>query len=170
MKTKRQNSQKNSSKHHWLHGFVLVFLKETYLFLKNLYGLIVHPFKTTGEIIGKPDKSQTVLVFGLPIYFWFFGVFVFLPPFWLVRNWYNARILSLLLFYSFTLLLLVVAGYLYFRLYQYYKAPRVDTRGIFSSPRWSEIPPKQKTSHSSAVLQSRFSAKEDKKCKLKPKF
>lgn len=121
MKTKIQNSQKNSPKHYWLHSLVLIFLKESYLFLKNLYGLIVHPFKTTGEIVKKPDHSQTILIFGLPVYLWFLGAIVFLPFFWLIRNWYNARILSLLLFYSFTLLLLVVACYLYYCLYQYYK-------------------------------------------------
>lgn len=104
-----------------LHALSLIFIKEAYLFVKNLYGLVVHPFKTTGEIVKKPDHSQTILIFGLPFYLWFLGAIVFLPFFWLIRNWYNARILSLLLFYSFTLLLLVIAFYLYYRLYEYYK-------------------------------------------------
>lgn len=47
---------------------VLVSLKEFYLFLRNLYGLVVHPFKTIVEIRKKPDWSQTVLIFGLPVY------------------------------------------------------------------------------------------------------
>ena len=51
-----------------LKAAVLVFLKEFYLFLRNLYGLLVHPFKTIVEIRRKPDWSQTILVFGLPLY------------------------------------------------------------------------------------------------------
>ena len=53
---------------------MLIFIKETYLFVRNLYGLIVHPFKTTGEIVKKPDHSQTILIFGLPFYLFFQGL------------------------------------------------------------------------------------------------
>jgi len=120
MKTKRLKTQKTSFKYSWSYGLVLIFLKETYLFVKNLYGLMVHPFKTTGEIVGKPDHSQTLLIFGLPFYLWFLGIIVFLPSFWLIRNWYNTRILSLLFFYFFTLLLFGVAVYLAYWLVQYY--------------------------------------------------
>lgn len=47
---------------------VLISFKEAYLFLKNLYGLIVHPFKTIVRIRKKPDWSQTILVLGLPVW------------------------------------------------------------------------------------------------------
>jgi len=46
----------------------LISLKESYLFLRNLYGLVIHPFKTVIRIRKKPDWSQTILVLGLPIW------------------------------------------------------------------------------------------------------
>ncbi|HUV71755.1 MAG TPA: hypothetical protein VMW25_01985 [Clostridia bacterium] len=49
---------------------VLVGIKESYLFLRNLYGIYSHPFLTTKRIMEKPDWSQAVLVFGLPLYLW----------------------------------------------------------------------------------------------------
>jgi hypothetical protein len=67
----------------------LISSKEIYLFLKNLYGLLTHPFKTIVQIRKKPDRSQTILVLGLPVWgglgalgffggvglgAWFFGV------------------------------------------------------------------------------------------------
>ena len=102
------------------HSLFLVLIKETYLFTKNLYGLIVHPFKTTGEIVKKPDHSQTFLIFGLPFYLFLGGAIIFLPFFWIIRNWYNARILSLLAFYIFSFILFIVACYLFYCLVQYF--------------------------------------------------
>ncbi len=49
---------------------ILVGIKESYLFLRNLYGIYSHPFLTTKKIMGEKDLSQGILVFGLPIYFW----------------------------------------------------------------------------------------------------
>jgi len=51
-----------------LKAVVLISFKEFYLFLRNLYGLVVHPFKTIVEIRKRPDWSQTILIFGLPVY------------------------------------------------------------------------------------------------------
>jgi hypothetical protein len=45
---------------------LLTLLKESYLFLANSYGLLVHPLQTIIKIRRKPDWSQTVLVFGWP--------------------------------------------------------------------------------------------------------
>lgn len=59
--------QKASSIPH-LRAVVLISLKESYLFLKNLYGLLTHPFKTIVQIRKKPDRSQTILVLGLPVW------------------------------------------------------------------------------------------------------
>ncbi|MBM3209653.1 hypothetical protein FJZ40_05210 [Candidatus Shapirobacteria bacterium] len=58
---------------------MLTTLKETYLFLRNTYGLLVHPFKTIFAIRQKPDWSQTILVFGWPVggFFGVFGAFIF---------------------------------------------------------------------------------------------
>ena len=49
---------------------LLTLLKEGYLFLRNYYGLLVHPSRTIIKIRQKPDWSQTILIFGLPGYFW----------------------------------------------------------------------------------------------------
>jgi len=66
--TKIQKIQKKILSNFLLKAAVLVSLKEFYLFLRNLYGLMTHPFKTIVEIRKKPDWSQTILVFGLPVY------------------------------------------------------------------------------------------------------
>ncbi len=103
-----------------LKALLLISIKELYLFLRNLYGLAVHPFKTTVGILAKPDKSQTFLVFGLPGYLWLGVLVVFLPVFWLFRYWYSTRILLLLLFYSFTFLLFLFTCYLIFWFFQHF--------------------------------------------------
>jgi hypothetical protein len=110
---------KNLSSLTW-HSLFLVLIKETYLFVKNLYGLLTHPFKTIVSLRQNHDKSQTLLVFGLPIYLFIGGTILFLPFFWLIRNWYNARILSLIAFYVFSFVLFVLACYLFYWLVQYY--------------------------------------------------
>lgn len=106
------------------HSLILIAVKETYLFLVHLYGLVVHPFKTTFRILRKPDWSQTILVFGLPIYLWLIGAFFFLPVFFVFRNHYDARILLLLLFYLFTLFLFFIGLYLFFWLWQFFRKCR----------------------------------------------
>lgn len=55
----------------------LLGIREVYLFLRNLYGLICHPFLTVRRIEKEKDLSQGILIFGLPGYFWF-GTIVFL--------------------------------------------------------------------------------------------
>ena len=65
---KIQNIKNKVFRNFLLRAAVLVSLKEFYLFLRNLYGLVVHPFKTIVEIRKKPDRSQTILIFGLPVY------------------------------------------------------------------------------------------------------
>lgn len=57
---------------------VLVGIREGYLFLRNLYGLYMHPFLTTRRIMREKDWSQGVLIFGLPIYLWLGWVLVLL--------------------------------------------------------------------------------------------
>ncbi|MDP3955111.1 MAG: hypothetical protein Q8Q15_01980 [bacterium] len=101
---------------------VLISFKETYLFFCNWYGLVYHPFKTTARILEKPDKSQTFLIFGLPAYVWFLGTIFFVPVFFLLRNHYDARILLLSLFYTFTFLLFLLGCYLlYFAIVYLYR-------------------------------------------------
>lgn len=101
-------------------AFLLISFKESYLFLRNLYGLGVHPFKTTAGILQKPDWSQTILIFGLPGYLWAFEVIFFISVFWFFRNYYEARIILLLLFYFSTFLLFLLGIYLFYWLAQYF--------------------------------------------------
>ena len=55
---------------------VLLGIRETYLFFRNLYGLICHPFLTVKRIEKEQDLSQGLLIFGLPGYFWLGAIFV----------------------------------------------------------------------------------------------
>jgi hypothetical protein len=57
---------------------ILVGVKESYLFLRNVYGLYAHPFLTTRRIMDEKDFSQAILLFGLPAYLWLAWVFVLL--------------------------------------------------------------------------------------------
>ncbi|MGB9637543.1 MAG: hypothetical protein ACPLY7_01965 [Microgenomates group bacterium] len=43
--------------------------------MANIYGLLTHPSKTILKIYQKKDWSQTILIFGLPIYFWVGTIF-----------------------------------------------------------------------------------------------
>lgn len=57
---------------------MLLGVRESYLFTRNLYGILVHPFLTTKRIVQDRDLSQGMLIFGLPAYLWVFWVFVLL--------------------------------------------------------------------------------------------
>jgi len=43
-------------------------IKESYLLARNTYGLGFHPYKTLRSIFREKDRSQEILVFGLPAY------------------------------------------------------------------------------------------------------
>jgi len=47
---------------------ILLSIKESYLFLRNLFGLYKHPFKTLRAVFREEDASQFLLIFGLPIF------------------------------------------------------------------------------------------------------
>jgi len=112
---------------------VLTTLKEAYLFLRNTYGLLVHPFKTIFAIRQKPDWSQTILVFGWPVggFFGVFGAFIFGLIF-VIFLWPTNEALVNLCFLFLTVgcfLFTVCFGYLGFCLGQYflrYKSKRRD--------------------------------------------
>jgi len=57
---------------------VLMGIKESYLFGRNLYGIYAHPFLTTKKIVREKDWSQGILIFGLPVYLWLGWVFILL--------------------------------------------------------------------------------------------
>lgn len=109
-------------------AFILISLKESYLFLRNLYGFGVHPFKTTVGILQKPDWSQAILVFGLPAYIWFMGTIFFLPIFFFFRTNYDLRIILVLLFYFSTFLLFLLGIYLLYWFTQYFFRCRLKQR------------------------------------------
>lgn len=46
----------------------LLSIKESYLLAKNTYGLGVHPFKTLKSLSREKDRSQQLLLLGLPVY------------------------------------------------------------------------------------------------------
>lgn len=117
---KNYNLKKRLSSSFYFKAFILISLKEIYFFLRNLYGLVFHPFKTVGGILKGPDWSQTILIFGLPGYFWFLSVVLFLPVFFFFRTHYDARILLLLLFYCLTVLLFLLGLYLLYWVARYF--------------------------------------------------
>ena len=54
---------------------LLLGIKEVYLFFRNLYGLVCHPFLVVKRIGKNRDFSQGLLIFGLPGYFWLGAIF-----------------------------------------------------------------------------------------------
>lgn len=52
--------------------WLLITLREGYLFCRNILGLWLHPFKTFTIIFTENDLSQAILILGLPLYI--FGV------------------------------------------------------------------------------------------------
>ena len=47
---------------------ILLTLKESYLFCRNLFGLWEHPFKTFRTMLREQDRSQMLLILGIPSY------------------------------------------------------------------------------------------------------
>lgn len=56
----------------------LLFVREGYLLVRNLYGVVEHPFLTFKRIYNEKDYSQGILLFGLPLAFWFGWIFILL--------------------------------------------------------------------------------------------
>ena len=46
---------------------ILLTIKESYLFIRNTLGLMLHPFKTLRSLFREQDFSQIVLVISFPI-------------------------------------------------------------------------------------------------------
>ncbi|MFZ5366553.1 MAG: hypothetical protein ACOZBZ_04740 [Patescibacteria group bacterium] len=102
---------------------VLAAIKESYLFLRNLYGLRYHPFKTIRQIRRENDWSQTILVLGLPIYLWFGGLLFSLGAtffFWKIWQWEEGQLLVFGLFILFSLGASLLSFYILFWFGQYF--------------------------------------------------
>ncbi len=57
---------------------ILLGVREGYLLVRNVYGIVEHPFLTTGRIVRQRDLSQGILIFGLPAGLWLGWIFVLL--------------------------------------------------------------------------------------------
>jgi len=57
---------------------ILLGIRESYLLVRNIYGMAEHPKLTISRIVGKRDLSQGILIFGLPIGLWLGWVFILL--------------------------------------------------------------------------------------------
>ena len=64
---------------------ILLTIKESYLFSRNVFGLGAHPFKTLRRLQREKDRSQQVLVLGMPMYVFLGG---------LVMVWLGRRFLG----------------------------------------------------------------------------
>ena len=71
--TKIQKSLKNIIK-----ITVLLGVREGYLLVRNVYGIVEHPKLTFGRIVKQKDLSQGLLFFGLPVSLWFGWLFILL--------------------------------------------------------------------------------------------
>ena len=96
---------------------VLVGIKESYLLVKNAYGLYSHPFLTTKRIMEEKDLSQGLLLFGLPIYLWLAWVLILLVSrifiFKELRFGFLAKTSFLLSSFSFSIVSLFLGYWLF---------------------------------------------------------
>jgi hypothetical protein len=67
---------------------VLLGIKESYLLSRNVLGLGVHPFKTLRAMQREKDRSQQLLVLGLPVYVLVMGTAMV----WLGRRWLGTTV------------------------------------------------------------------------------
>ena len=93
---------------------ILLGIKESYLFSRNLLGLIFHPFKTLRAIQREKDYSQAFLIFGLPFYTFVFGVVFIVSARFLIHapkdwGWIAKSLLALLALLA--LLIFIYLGY-----------------------------------------------------------
>ena len=57
---------------------VLLGVREGYLLVRNLLGIVEHPCLTFGRILKEKDLSQGILLFGIPVALWFAWIIVLL--------------------------------------------------------------------------------------------
>ncbi|MDO8551434.1 MAG: hypothetical protein Q7S03_02030 [bacterium] len=117
--TRDQKAKKANSFKTLLKPFVLISFKESYFFVRNLYGLVFHPFKTIAGVLQKPDWSQTFLIFGLPFYLWLAFLFFFVPVFFLFHDYYRLHLLLKGVFFLFSFFVFILGAYLFYWATQY---------------------------------------------------
>lgn len=78
MKSSKLQLKVKSSGRKIIKLLMLLGIREGYLLVRNLYGIIEHPFLTVKRIYNDKDYSQGILLFGLPIGLWFGWIFVLL--------------------------------------------------------------------------------------------
>jgi len=103
---------------------ILLTIKESYLLSKNILGLGIHPIKTLRSVSREKDRSQQLLILGLPIYVLVFGLAVV---------WIGRRLLGTskewgwsakFVFMMVIIMTIVVGGYLLFWLIKIWKIRR----------------------------------------------
>jgi len=67
-----------NSGHKIIRLLVLLGIREGYLLVRNVYGIVEHPFLTFGRIVKTKDLSQGILIFGLPAGLWIAWIFILL--------------------------------------------------------------------------------------------
>ena len=67
---------------------LLLTLKEGYLFVRNSFGLVWHPFKTLAVMSREKDRSQQLLILGWPIYVLLAATGIT----WLGRRWVSTTV------------------------------------------------------------------------------
>jgi uncharacterized membrane protein len=93
--------------------------------LRNLWGLIFHPYITLRAIRAEKDSSQTFFILGFPFYLWLPVAFVLLVFelvnfFFLKISWSYHRFV-LTFFAMITLLLLALEAYIAYWVFVYFK-------------------------------------------------
>ena len=93
---------------------LLITVKESYLFSRNLLGLFFHPFKTLRAIQREQDYSQAVLIAGLPFYILIAGLIFIISGRFLINapaQWGRLAKGGLFFVCSFSLLVLIYLVY-----------------------------------------------------------
>jgi len=81
---KAREVKKKSWLRRWGRLGILLGIKESYLFFRNTLGLGIHPVKTLRAMQREKDRSQQLLVLGLPVYMVVGGVAVVVGGRWLI--------------------------------------------------------------------------------------
>lgn len=103
---------------------VLLAIKESYLLSKNILGLTVHPFKTLRAISREKDRSQQLLLLGLPLYGLAGGLLVIIGGRRLIGAPEQWGVLARLATLAIAMVTVTVAGYLGFWLVKIWRAGR----------------------------------------------
>ena len=101
---------------------VLVGLRQSYFFSKNLLGMVMHPQLTTARILKRKDFIQAFLVFGLPFNLWLILLFSGFLIWFLLRPQGFLFLLGLIFLSLAGLFLFLLALYDFYWIIKYWRA------------------------------------------------